>query len=631
MKFMFLVLRRENAITTIEATDEDRLSPTTFVHPEYFQSAVVLPIINLKKHLGILLACIFFSMALTANALNFIAYSAYFCTDDAPFDDLTDQLSSGSTYNFASSWRYEYRYSSYPAIPYAWYVDGVKKAEGSELGGFYSSVTLTVVAPSWVATPGTHTLLFKIDPDNIISETDEGDNQISRTFTVGSTPASLTINPSSTNVSSSAASGRSIGVTANVSWTAVTNASWLAVTGGSSGTSNGTLTFSVATNAGTTARTGGVVVAGGGITRTCTVVQAGAAAALVINPSSTNVSSSAASGLSIGVTANVAWTTVTNASWLAVTGGSPGTSNGTVTFSVATNAGTTARTGGVVVAGSGISRTCTVVQAGAAASLAINPASTNVSSSAASGRSIGVTANVSWTAVTNASWLAVTAGSSGVSNGTVTFSVATNAGTTARTGGVIVAGGGISRTCTVVQAGAAVQRIIELSGGLAFGNVVTGMTKTATLTISNIGNSALTVTSIGYPSRFTGAWSGSIAAGNSTNVTVTFAPVALSAYGGTVTVNSDKTSGANTISASGTGTIWRLAVQYDEGFGVASNRFGFNLNWTSGRVVVVDACTNLINPVWSPLQTNTLSNTPTYFSDPKWTNVIGRFYRIRAP
>ena len=456
---------------------------------------------------------------------------------------------------------------------------------------------------------------------------------ITRTCTVvqAGAAAALVINPSSTNVSSSAASGLSIGVTANVAWTTVTNASWLAVTGGSPGTSNGTVTFSVATNAGTTARTGGVVVAGGGITRTCTVVQAGAAAALVINPSSTNVSSSAASGLSIGVTANVAWTTVTNASWLAVTGGSPGTSNGTVTFSVATNAGTTARTGGVVVAGSGISRTCTVVQAGAAASLAINPASTNVSSSAASGRSIGVTANVSWTAVTNASWLAVTAGSSGVSNGTVTFSVATNAGTTARTGGVIVAGGGISRTCTVVQAGAAVQRIIELSGGLAFGNVVTGMTKTATLTISNIGNSALTVTSIGYPSRFTGAWSGSIAAGNSTNVTVTFAPVALSAYGGTVTVNSDKTSGANTISASGTGTIWRLAVQYDEGFGVASNRFGFNLNWTSGRVVVVDACTNLINPVWSPLQTNTLSNTPTYFSDPKWTNVIGRFYRIRAP
>ena len=272
-----------------------------------------------------------------------------------------------------------------------------------------------------------------------------------------------------------------------------------------------------------------------------------------------------------------------------------------------------------------------MVQAGAAAALAISPSSTNVSSSAASGLSIGVTANVAWTAVSNAAWLAVTGGSSGTSNGTVTFSVATNAGTTARTGGVVVAGGGISRTCTVVQAGAAVQRIIELSGSLAFGNVVTGHTAIATLSIANSGNSALTVSSISYPVGFTGAWSGNIAAGNSTNVTVTFAPVALTAYGGTVTINSDKTSGANTISASGTGTIWRLAVQYDEGFGVASNRFGFNLNWTSGRVVVVDACTNRINPVWSPLQTNTLTGTPTYFSDPKWTNLIGRFYRLRAP
>jgi len=36
-------------------------------------------------------------------------------------------------------------------------------------------------------------------------------------------------------------------------------------------------------------------------------------------------------------------------------------------------------------------------------------------------------------------------------------------------------------------------------------------------------------------------------------VTVTFAPVAVTSYGGTVTVNSDKTGGTNTIAASGTG------------------------------------------------------------------------------
>ena len=105
----------------------------------------------------------------------------------------------------------------------------------------------------------------------------------------------------------------------------------------------------------------------------------------------------------------------------------------------------------------------------------------------------------------------------------------------------------------------------------------------------------------------------------------------MQAYGGTVTITNDSTSGTGTISISGAGVSGRPQAQADENFGVISNRFGFNINWTSGRVVVVDGCTNLINPVWSPLQTNTLSNAPTYFSDPKWTNLNGRFYRIRAP
>jgi hypothetical protein len=261
-------------------------------------------------------------------------------------------------------------------------------------------------------------------------------------------------------------------------------------------------------------------------------VKEGTTLSLAVDPSITNVSSVAASGLSIGVSGNVSWTAGTTAAWLAVTGGASGTSNGTVTFSVADNAGTSARTGGVVVAGWGLSRTCTVVQLGsAAAALDISPASTNVSSAAAGQLSIGVTANVAWTATTNAAWIAVMDGSSGSGNGTVTFSVAANAGTTVRTGGVIVAGGAISRTCTVIQAGAA-----------------------------------------GKPQ-----------------------------------------------------------IQADENFGVVSNLFGFNINWVSGRVVVVDACTNLANPAWTSLQTNVLSNTPTYFSDPKWTNLMGRFYRIRAP
>ena len=77
-------------------------------------------------------------------------------------------------------------------------------------------------------------------------------------------------------------------------------------------------------------------------------------------------------------------------------------------------------------------------------------------------------------------------------------------------------------------------------------------------------------------------------------------------------------------------TLWRPAVQQDEAFGVLTNRFGFTVNWATGGVVVVDACTNLNNPNWVPLQTNILSNGSAYFNDSQWSNIIGRFYRLRT-
>jgi hypothetical protein len=69
----------------------------------------------------------------------------------------------------------------------------------------------------------------------------------------------------------------------------------------------------------------------------------------------------------------------------------------------------------------------------------------------------------------------------------------------------------------------------------------------------------------------------------------------------------------------------------DGGFGVRTNRVGFNITGTSNLVIVVEACTNLANPVWSPLQTITLTGSPAYFSDPNWTNYPSRFYGLGVP
>ncbi len=72
-------------------------------------------------------------------------------------------------------------------------------------------------------------------------------------------------------------------------------------------------------------------------------------------------------------------------------------------------------------------------------------------------------------------------------------------------------------------------------------------------------------------------------------------------------------------------------VTSDSSFGIRTNRFGFTIAGYSNVVVVVEACTNLVSPVWLPVQTNTLSGGSAYFSDSQWTNYYGRFYRLRAP
>ncbi|MBA4150695.1 MAG: leucine-rich repeat domain-containing protein [Verrucomicrobia bacterium] len=78
--------------------------------------------------------------------------------------------------------------------------------------------------------------------------------------------------------------------------------------------------------------------------------------------------------------------------------------------------------------------------------------------------------------------------------------------------------------------------------------------------------------------------------------------------------------------------LWVPRMETNDGsFGVKADGFGFNISWASGQNVVVEACTNLLNPEWQPLQTNTLTGASAYFSDSHWINYPGRLYRVRSP
>jgi hypothetical protein len=65
--------------------------------------------------------------------------------------------------------------------------------------------------------------------------------------------------------------------------------------------------------------------------------------------------------------------------------------------------------------------------------------------------------------------------------------------------------------------------------------------------------------------------------------------------------------------------------------GLGTNPFAFDVTGTSGLAVVVEASASLVNPAWSPLQTNTLNGGSLHFIDPQWTNYPARFYRLRSP
>ncbi|WP_052362121.1 choice-of-anchor D domain-containing protein [Geminisphaera colitermitum] len=102
-------------------------------------------------------------------------------------------------------------------------------------------------------------------------------------------------------------------------------------------------------------------------------------------------------------------------------------------------------------------------------------------------------------------------------------------------------------------------RVIALSGDLSFDSVIVGQTATQTLTISNTGTAFLTVTGISFPSGFSGDWnSGTITAGGTQAVTVSFKPTAALSYSGKVTILSDATSGTNTCVVSGIGTTFSV-------------------------------------------------------------------------
>ena len=238
---------------------------------------------------------------------------------------------------------------------------------------------------------------------------------------------------------------QTIQVTADDScpWTATESLDWVNITSGSSGSGNGTVSYSVSSNNSSSSRTGSITIAG----KTHMITQSGISCSYSISPTNGSFSSTGGTG-SVSVTSQSGcpWTASESLTWVTITSGSSGSGNGTVSYSVSSNNSSSSRTGSITIAG----KTHMITQSGISCSYSISPTNGSFSSTGGTG-SVSVTSQSGcpWTASESLTWVTITSGSSGSGNGTVLYSVSANTSTNSRSGSITIAG----KTFTFSQSG----------------------------------------------------------------------------------------------------------------------------------------------------------------------------------
>jgi plastocyanin len=264
-------------------------------------------------------------------------------------------------------------------------------------------------------------------------------------FVATAQTATLSVQPSNRNVSDPAGS-TTFTVTSNSNWTTSSNATWCTAT--ASGSGNGTITANYTANLSVNQRIATITVTVSGIpSQNVTVTQAGAAATLLVAPTNQDVGD-AAGNTTFNVTSNTSWTANSGSTWCTVT--PSGTGNGTITANFTANPSVTQRVATIAVNVSGLpTQNITVTQAGAVATLLVNPPNQNVSYQAGS-TTFNVTSNTDWTATSGSDWCSATP--SGTGNGTITATYTENTTNAVRTATITINVSGLApQEVTVTQ------------------------------------------------------------------------------------------------------------------------------------------------------------------------------------
>ena len=241
-------------------------------------------------------------------------------------------------------------------------------------------------------------------------------------------PCSYTLSAQSQSFSAEGGQGTlAISTDAQCSWSVAGATDWVVLVSAANGVGPASLTFTVLPNVGQAAREKTLTVSN----LPFKISQDGrAACTFSISPEQNSFSDEGGSA-QVAVTAadGCAWIANSNVPWVTVTAGAQGQGAGSVTYAVAPNNATSARTGTLTIA----NRTFTVEQAGEGV-----PQPSNCLYSVAPvdftpcmpGGSLTATVTTqptcTWTAASNASWLGLASGKSGTGSGVVTLAFSDN-------------------------------------------------------------------------------------------------------------------------------------------------------------------------------------------------------------
>jgi hypothetical protein len=236
----------------------------------------------------------------------------------------------------------------------------------------------------------------------------------------------LSLNPSTIpDVSATGDNTKTIAVTSNTNWTATSNQSWVTITSGNTGSNDGTIALNISANTVTESRSATVTVSASGVeSQMVSITQQAVAPTLSLNPSTIpNVSADGDNTKTIAVTSNTNWTATSNQSWVTITSGNAGSSNGTIALNIGANTATESRSATVTASASGVeSQMVSITQASAIPPVIINVNTPSISAVPAVATdentqtryTITFDATTAWNAaVTGESWFHIDGNNSG--------------------------------------------------------------------------------------------------------------------------------------------------------------------------------------------------------------------------